>query len=127
MRAGLHGPAASSACALRRAAARLASAVHRGHPAQPWTAATCPALPSPPEPPPRPPPPHPHPTPNLAGQLLLGVVRIHCRKVAYLLHDCNDALAKIKLAFRWAAGLPGRWAAGLCGLGWGVRAAGLPE
>jgi hypothetical protein len=31
----------------------------------------------------------------------LGVVRIHCRKVAYLLHDCNDALAKIKLVFRW--------------------------
>lgn len=39
-----------------------------------------------------------------AGQLLLGVVRIHARQVAYLLHDCNDALAKIKLVFRWGGG-----------------------
>ncbi|MCJ1314181.1 sister chromatid cohesion protein 1 [Agyrium rufum] len=40
---------------------------------------------------------------RLTGQLLLGVVRIYSRKARYLLDDCNDALAKIKMAFR-----PGR-------------------
>uniref|UniRef100_A0A665T7R0 Rad21/Rec8-like protein N-terminal domain-containing protein n=1 Tax=Echeneis naucrates TaxID=173247 RepID=A0A665T7R0_ECHNA len=35
-----------------------------------------------------------------SGHLLLGVVRIYSRKAKYLLIDCNDALLKIKLAFR---------------------------
>ncbi|XP_029467793.1 double-strand-break repair protein rad21-like protein 1 isoform X2 [Rhinatrema bivittatum] len=35
-----------------------------------------------------------------SGHLLLGVVRIYNRKVKYLLADCNDALIKMKLAFR---------------------------
>ncbi|KAJ8077165.1 sister chromatid cohesion protein 1 [Marasmius tenuissimus] len=35
-----------------------------------------------------------------SGQLLLGVVRIYSRKAKYLLDDCNEALLKIKLAFR---------------------------
>ncbi|KAL1750065.1 Rec8 like protein-domain-containing protein [Schizophyllum commune] len=37
---------------------------------------------------------------RLCGQLLLGVVRIYSRKAKYLLDDCNEALLKIKLAFR---------------------------
>ncbi|XP_055327721.1 double-strand-break repair protein rad21 homolog [Paramacrobiotus metropolitanus] len=35
-----------------------------------------------------------------SGHLLLGVVRIHSRKAKYLLQDCNEALSKIKQAFR---------------------------
>ncbi|KAM4610615.1 double-strand-break repair protein rad21-like protein 1 [Polymixia lowei] len=35
-----------------------------------------------------------------SGHLLLGVVRIYFRKTKYLLADCNDALAKVKVAFR---------------------------
>ncbi|KAI2104906.1 sister chromatid cohesion protein 1 [Ophidiomyces ophidiicola] len=37
---------------------------------------------------------------QLSGQLLLGVVRIYSRKTRYLLDDCNEALMKIKMAFR---------------------------
>ncbi|KAI9018449.1 Rec8 like protein-domain-containing protein [Hyaloraphidium curvatum] len=37
---------------------------------------------------------------RLTGQLLLGVVKIYSRKARYLLEDCNEALMKIKLAFR---------------------------
>ncbi|KZS88044.1 hypothetical protein SISNIDRAFT_433205 [Sistotremastrum niveocremeum HHB9708] len=37
---------------------------------------------------------------RLSGQLLLGVVRIYSRKAKYLLDDCNEALIKIKMAFR---------------------------
>ncbi|GAM86547.1 hypothetical protein ANO11243_045610 [Dothideomycetidae sp. 11243] len=37
---------------------------------------------------------------RLTSQLLLGVVRIYSRKARYLLDDCNEALVKIKLAFR---------------------------
>ncbi|KAI9692766.1 MAG: sister chromatid cohesion protein 1 [Bogoriella megaspora] len=37
---------------------------------------------------------------RLSGQLLLGVVRIYSRKARYLLDDCNDALLKIKMAFK---------------------------
>ncbi|KAK4196891.1 putative cohesin subunit rad21 [Triangularia verruculosa] len=37
---------------------------------------------------------------RLSGQLLLGVVRIYNRKARYLLDDCNEALIKIKMAFR---------------------------
>lgn len=37
---------------------------------------------------------------RLSGQLLLGVVKIYSRKARYLLEDCNDALLKIKMAFR---------------------------
>ncbi|KAI6017077.1 Rec8 like protein-domain-containing protein [Pisolithus marmoratus] len=37
---------------------------------------------------------------RLSGQLLLGVVRIYSRKAKYLLDDCNEALLKIKKAFR---------------------------
>ena len=37
---------------------------------------------------------------RLSGQLLLGVVKIYSRKARYLLDDCNDALLKIKMAFR---------------------------
>ncbi|KAI8578837.1 hypothetical protein K450DRAFT_244771 [Umbelopsis ramanniana AG] len=37
---------------------------------------------------------------RLSGQLLLGVVRIYSRKTRYLLEDCNDALVKIKTAFK---------------------------
>ncbi|XP_029994661.1 double-strand-break repair protein rad21-like protein 1 [Sphaeramia orbicularis] len=35
-----------------------------------------------------------------SGHLLLGVVRVYSRKAKYLLADCNDALVKIKMAFR---------------------------
>ncbi|XP_069740514.1 double-strand-break repair protein rad21 homolog isoform X2 [Narcine bancroftii] len=35
-----------------------------------------------------------------SGHLLLGVVRIYNRKAKYLLADCNEALTKIKIAFR---------------------------
>ncbi|KAJ2003172.1 sister chromatid cohesion protein 1 [Coemansia thaxteri] len=37
---------------------------------------------------------------RLSGQLLLGVVRIYARKARYLLEDCNEALIRIKMAFR---------------------------
>ncbi|KAF1848445.1 uncharacterized protein K460DRAFT_308735 [Cucurbitaria berberidis CBS 394.84] len=37
---------------------------------------------------------------RLNGQLLLGVVRIYHRKAHYLQDDCNEALWKIKMAFR---------------------------
>ncbi|CEP15178.1 hypothetical protein [Parasitella parasitica] len=37
---------------------------------------------------------------RVSGQLLLGVVRIYSRKTRYLLEDCNEALVKIKLAFK---------------------------
>ncbi|KAI8095070.1 Rec8 like protein-domain-containing protein [Gilbertella persicaria] len=37
---------------------------------------------------------------RVSGQLLLGVVRIYSRKTRYLLEDCNEALTKIKLAFK---------------------------
>ncbi|KAJ3037381.1 sister chromatid cohesion protein 1 [Rhizophlyctis rosea] len=37
---------------------------------------------------------------RLTGQLLLGVVKIYSRKARYLLEDCNEALMKIKMAFR---------------------------
>ncbi|KAK4944775.1 sister chromatid cohesion protein 1 [Elasticomyces elasticus] len=37
---------------------------------------------------------------RLSGQLLLGVVRIYSRKARYLLDDCNEALSRIKMAFR---------------------------
>ncbi|KAF8424966.1 Rec8 like protein-domain-containing protein [Tirmania nivea] len=37
---------------------------------------------------------------RLSGQLLLGVVRIYSRKTRYLYEDCNEALMKIKMAFR---------------------------
>jgi hypothetical protein len=32
-----------------------------------------------------------------SGHLLLGVVKIYSRKVKYVLSDCNEAVAKIKL------------------------------
>ncbi|NWH54638.1 RD21L protein, partial [Fregata magnificens] len=35
-----------------------------------------------------------------SGHLLLGVVRIYHRKTKYLLADCNEALTKMKTAFR---------------------------
>ncbi|XP_030069303.1 double-strand-break repair protein rad21-like protein 1 [Microcaecilia unicolor] len=35
-----------------------------------------------------------------SGHLLLGVVRIYSRKAKYLLADCNEALIKMKFAFR---------------------------
>lgn len=37
---------------------------------------------------------------RVSGHLLLGVVRIYSRKVRYLMHDCTEALVKIKMAFR---------------------------
>lgn len=37
---------------------------------------------------------------RLSGQLLLGVARIYSRKAKYLMDDCNEALIKIKMAFR---------------------------
>uniref|UniRef100_A0AAY4EEJ2 Rad21/Rec8-like protein N-terminal domain-containing protein n=1 Tax=Denticeps clupeoides TaxID=299321 RepID=A0AAY4EEJ2_9TELE len=35
-----------------------------------------------------------------SGHLLLGVVKIYSRKTKYLLADCNEAVVKIKFAFR---------------------------
>eukprot|EP00955_Chlamydomonas_euryale_P025972 273917-Chlamydomonas_euryale.AAC.6 len=35
---------------------------------------------------------------RLTGQLLLGVVRVFARKVAYLHQDCNDAIVKVGAA-----------------------------
>ena len=37
---------------------------------------------------------------RVRGHLLLGLVRIFKRKVNYLFNDCNDAMAKLKMAFR---------------------------
>ncbi|KAJ3312579.1 sister chromatid cohesion protein 1 [Boothiomyces sp. JEL0838] len=37
---------------------------------------------------------------RLSGQLLLGVCKIFSRKAKYLFEDCNEALVKIKMAFR---------------------------
>jgi len=36
---------------------------------------------------------------RVSGHLLLGIVRIYSRKVKYLMHDCTEALVKIKMAF----------------------------
>ena len=33
---------------------------------------------------------------RLSGQLLLGVVRIHARKVVFLYNDCNEAVVRLK-------------------------------
>ena len=35
---------------------------------------------------------------RLSGQLLLGVVKLHSKKVVYLFQDANDALVKVKQA-----------------------------
>lgn len=40
---------------------------------------------------------------RLSGHLLVGITRIYSRKVKYLLADCSDALAKIKMTFRQQA------------------------
>jgi cohesin complex subunit SCC1 len=40
---------------------------------------------------------------RLSAQLLLGVARIYSRKAKYLLDDCSEALAKVKLVRREAA------------------------
>ncbi|KAH7329020.1 double-strand-break repair protein rad21 [Stachybotrys elegans] len=37
---------------------------------------------------------------RLTSQLLLGVVKIYQRKTRYLLDDCNEAMLRIKMAFR---------------------------
>jgi cohesin complex subunit SCC1 len=37
---------------------------------------------------------------RVSGHLLWGVVRIYSKKVHYLLHDCHQAVLKLKLAFR---------------------------
>jgi len=37
---------------------------------------------------------------RVSGHLLLGVVRIYSRKVKYLMHDAQEAMVKIKMAFR---------------------------
>lgn len=37
---------------------------------------------------------------RVSGHLLLGVVRIYSRKVWYLMSDCQEAMVKIKMAFR---------------------------
>ena len=37
---------------------------------------------------------------RVSGHLLLGVVRIYSRKVKYLMHDCHEAMVKIKMGFR---------------------------
>ena len=44
---------------------------------------------------------------RVSGHLLLGVVRIYSRKVKYLMHDAQEAMVKIKMAFR-----PGQQSAG---------------
>jgi cohesin complex subunit SCC1 len=41
---------------------------------------------------------------RVSGHLLLGVVRIYSRKVKYLMHDCHEAMVKIKMAFSTANG-----------------------
>ena len=41
---------------------------------------------------------------RVSGHLLLGVVRIYSRKVKYLMHDCQEAMVKIKMAFSTASG-----------------------
>lgn len=40
---------------------------------------------------------------RLSGHLLLGVVRIYSRQVRYLLEDANDAVSKVRRAFRAGA------------------------
>ncbi|KAL3807089.1 hypothetical protein ACHAXA_002115 [Cyclostephanos tholiformis] len=44
---------------------------------------------------------------RVSGHLLLGVVRIYSRKVKYLMHDCHEAMVKIKMAFRPDGKVPG--------------------
>ncbi|XP_068453871.1 double-strand-break repair protein rad21-like protein 1 [Clinocottus analis] len=56
------------------------------------------------------------------SHLLVGVVRIYSRKAKYLLADCNDALVKIKIAFR-----PGQTDMPLDGLEAAVKAITLIE
>ncbi|KAL3774900.1 hypothetical protein ACHAW5_009119 [Stephanodiscus triporus] len=49
---------------------------------------------------------------RVSGHLLLGVVRIYSRKVKYLMHDCHEAMVKIKMAFRPDGKVPGANAGG---------------
>eukprot|EP01083_Nonionella_stella_P275701 936533_1 len=37
---------------------------------------------------------------RVSGHLLLGVVRIYSHQVKFLMRDCEEAMVKIKLAFR---------------------------
>ena len=37
---------------------------------------------------------------RMSGHLLLGVVRIYSRKAKYLLGDAQEAIVKMKMAFR---------------------------
>jgi len=41
---------------------------------------------------------------RMSGHLLLGVVRIYSRKVRYLMNDCEEAMVKIRMAFRTTGG-----------------------
>ena len=53
---------------------------------------------------------------RVSGHLLLGVVRIYSRKVKYLMHDCHEAMVKIKMAFRPDGRVPGAISGGGDGL-----------
>jgi len=44
---------------------------------------------------------------RMSGHLLLGVVRIYSRKVRYLMNDCEEAMVKIRMAFRTTGGIGG--------------------
>jgi len=41
---------------------------------------------------------------RVSGHLLLGVVRIYSRQVKYLIDDCQQAMVKVKMAYRPASG-----------------------
>ena len=66
---------------------------------------------------------------RLSSQLLIGVVKIYSRKAKYLLDDCNEALSKIKSAFRPGnVDLPDHLiGAGAHGMGGNAAALTLPD
>jgi cohesin complex subunit SCC1 len=66
---------------------------------------------------------------RLSSQLLIGVVKIYSRKAKYLLDDCNEALSRIKVAFRPGnVDLPNHMiGAGAQGMGGNAAALTLPD
>jgi cohesin complex subunit SCC1 len=44
---------------------------------------------------------------RVSGHLLLGVVRIYSRQVKYLIDDCQQAMVKVKMAYRLTTGAGG--------------------
>ena len=61
---------------------------------------------------------------RVSGHLLLGVVRIYSRQVKYLIDDCQQAMVKVKMAYRLTTGAGGNKGAEAASIDIEVNAAG---